>query len=111
MKPILRLLTRLYPASWRKRYGRELEALIEEAQPGLSGAFDILRGALTMQAFNWTPLRVLTFSILGGVLFHIAYAYYMIHPWWSSTAIIQYKDKASIRENVERAFDEKFLSD
>ena len=30
MKRVLRFLIYLYPAWWRRRYGRELEALLEE---------------------------------------------------------------------------------
>ena len=58
-KHLLRILARLYPAAWRKRYGDEFEALIEDARPGLGGALDILKGALAMQFTSWTPLRVL----------------------------------------------------
>ena len=38
-------LLRLYPRSWRERYGRELEALVDDL-PGRTGvAFDLLLGA------------------------------------------------------------------
>ena len=38
-------LLRLYPRSWRDRYGRELEALVDDL-PGRTGvAFDLLLGA------------------------------------------------------------------
>ncbi len=37
---------RLYPATWRRRYGDELEALLSERRPGPRDALDLLRGAL-----------------------------------------------------------------
>lgn len=41
------LLLRLYPRSWRERYGEELLALIETQRPlGLGAWLDLLRGAL-----------------------------------------------------------------
>ena len=88
MKTLLRILARLYPAAWRKRYGAEFEALIEDARPGLGGALDILKGALAMQVTSWTPSRVLAVSAVAGVLIAIGIAYAMPRKW-SSAAVIQ----------------------
>ena len=41
MKRVLRLLARLYPAWWRSRYGKELEALLEDAGSGRRDAWDL----------------------------------------------------------------------
>jgi hypothetical protein len=38
-------LVRLYPPSWRKRYGRELDALVEEMPGRVGVALDLLGGA------------------------------------------------------------------
>ncbi len=38
-------LLRLYPRSWRRRYGREMEVLIEELPAGPAVALDLLVGA------------------------------------------------------------------
>lgn len=38
-------LVRLYPPSWRKRYGRELEQLVEEVPGKLGVAVDLVVGA------------------------------------------------------------------
>jgi len=88
MKTLLRILARLYPAAWRKRYGAEFEALIEDARPGLGGALDILKGALAMQVTSWTPSRVLALSAIAGVLIAIGIAFTR-PPKWASTAVIQ----------------------
>ena len=36
----------LYPLAYRRRYGEEMEALVEEARPGIRGSLDLLRSAL-----------------------------------------------------------------
>lgn len=41
-----RLLLGLYPEAWRRRYGVEMSALLEDNPPGLAATFDLLRGAL-----------------------------------------------------------------
>ena len=47
MKRLAILIARLYPLAWRRRYGQELDPLIEDSKPGLSGLIDMLKGALT----------------------------------------------------------------
>jgi hypothetical protein len=42
MKRMLKLLARLYPAEWRRRYGAEYEALLEEKTPRVRDLFDVL---------------------------------------------------------------------
>jgi hypothetical protein len=44
MRPA-RLLIRLYPAAWRRRYGAELEELLEAEPSSIRTALDLLRGA------------------------------------------------------------------
>jgi hypothetical protein len=45
MKRIMRFLVRLYPSSWRKRYGAEFDALLEDAMPTARDTFDLFWGA------------------------------------------------------------------
>ena len=54
MKPALKFLARLYPPSWRKRYGTEFEVLLEDATPSVRDVFDLLCGALKMQITTWS---------------------------------------------------------
>ena len=63
MKHAVRVLIWLYPSSWRKRYGSEFEALLEDATPSLSDAFDIVWGALKMRI-----TRSLSTKIIGAGL-------------------------------------------
>jgi hypothetical protein len=46
---VIRLLLRLYPASWRRRYGDEFEALLTERPLGPFDVADVLLGALDAQ--------------------------------------------------------------
>lgn len=39
-------LLRLYPATWRRRYGAEFESLLAERPPSLADRIDIVRGAI-----------------------------------------------------------------
>jgi hypothetical protein len=49
MKRWVRCAAWLYPASWRKRYAREFEALLDDAELRWTDFWDIVRGALAMQ--------------------------------------------------------------
>ena len=47
MNPVLaRLLTRLYPRSWRERYGEEFEAFLQTGHGGLRTSINIVWSAL-----------------------------------------------------------------
>lgn len=50
---LLLLVLSLYPAWWRRRYGEEAAAILDEAAPDLRGALDLLRGAFDA----WTRQR------------------------------------------------------
>ena len=63
MRRLVRLAVRLYPASWRKRYGSEFEALVDDLEPGWRELFNIVNGALTMQI---RALRVI--PVAGAVV-------------------------------------------
>jgi hypothetical protein len=48
MRPLFRIAIRLYPRDWRQRYGKELEALVEDARPGWRGLLNVVFAALVM---------------------------------------------------------------
>ena len=60
-------LVRLYPPSWRKRYGAELEGLIRETPGRLSAALDLLAGAAIAYRDVVRANRVLS---AGGAYLH-----------------------------------------
>jgi hypothetical protein len=71
MKAPYRLVLLLYPAAWRRRYGRELEALLEDAKPGPRGWFDLFEGGLTMRmnTFRTIPIGcALAGATIGAIL-------------------------------------------
>jgi hypothetical protein len=64
----VRWAARLYPAAWRKRYGEELEALLEDVGPGGRDLWDLVRGALFMRMTSVSFWKILTGCMLAGVL-------------------------------------------
>lgn len=68
MKRLLKLLARLYPRSWRRRYGAEFDALLDDSTPVARDAFDVFRGGLKMHARTWTFGRITFTGALAGIL-------------------------------------------
>lgn len=68
MKRTLKFLARLYPRSWRKRYGAEFDALLEDATPSVRDTLDTLWGAFKMQVTTWSFGRITLVGSLAGVL-------------------------------------------
>ena len=77
MKRTMRLLARLYPSSWRKRYGAELDALLEDARPSARDAFDVFWGAVKMQMTTWRFGRIMLACSLVGILVAAAVSFAM----------------------------------
>jgi hypothetical protein len=73
MKRLIRLAAKLYPGLWRKRYGGEFEALLDDAGADTGKVFDVLRGAALMQVQRWQDVG--TVALLAMVaLFALS--------WW-----------------------------
>ena len=68
MKRAVRALVWLYPSSWRKRYGREFEAFLEDATPSVCDACDIAWGALKMRITKSVFARILVAGLSVGVI-------------------------------------------
>jgi hypothetical protein len=68
MKHAMRFLARLYPSSWRKRYGSEFDALLEDSKPSAHDAFNVFCGALRMQMTTWSIARVTLAGTVAGIL-------------------------------------------
>ncbi len=58
---LLRLAVRIYPRAWRKRYGTELEALLEDSGGGWRVLADLVWGATKMR------MTTVDFRILAGM--------------------------------------------
>jgi hypothetical protein len=69
MRRILKMLAKLYPATWRARYGAEYEALIEDAEPRARDGFDVFWGAMKMRMTGRSFVRiVLPCALLGSLV-------------------------------------------
>jgi hypothetical protein len=69
MKRVSRFFAKLYPSSWRDRYGVEFDELLEDTKPTGRDAFDVFKGALTMQMTKGTFLKTLVaFAVAGAIL-------------------------------------------
>jgi capsular polysaccharide biosynthesis protein len=68
MNRMARWMIRLYPASWRARYGDEVEALLSDTGADARIVGDLARGGIRMQLKAW-PFPLLAFVLgLAGVL-------------------------------------------
>jgi capsular polysaccharide biosynthesis protein len=74
MKRLLRLAARLYPRTWRDRYGEELEALIDDMTPRWRNLFDIARGAFIMQISRLAlvPVAIAAAGAIAGAAVSLA---------------------------------------
>jgi hypothetical protein len=52
MKPLIRFAARLYPRSWRERYGAEFDALLNDMGADPRIALNVLREAVSMQVLR-----------------------------------------------------------
>jgi hypothetical protein len=78
---LIRFAGRIYPASWRRRYGVEFEALLEDAGRDWRDVSDVLLGALKMQLTMWSFGRIAAgFGVAGALL-------------WSALLFITMPDK------------------
>ncbi len=75
MKRILKFLARLYPLTWRNRYGDEYEALLEEAKPRAGDVFDVFWGAFKMHMKTWRMSRITIVCSLAGMLAAVAMSF------------------------------------
>lgn len=89
MKRLIRLLARLYPSSWRKRYSAEFDALLEEAPPSARHASDVLCGALKMRMTNWDFGRIALTCSVAGMLVAAAISFVLpVHYLSQATLIV-----------------------
>jgi capsular polysaccharide biosynthesis protein len=68
MRPLIRFLAKLYPPSWRRRYGAEFDALLEDVEPNAKTALNLISGATFMQIRSWNVGTILIAAGLVGVL-------------------------------------------
>jgi hypothetical protein len=65
MNPRIQWAIRCYPSAWRKRYGAEFAALLEDVGPGWRDWWDVARGGLKMR-LKWNFATVMAVCGLLG---------------------------------------------
>ena len=84
----MRFLARLYPASWRQRYGVEFAALLEDISPDWRASLDITKGALEMQIRSWNFGKILAITGVTGALLALGLSF-AIPRQYVSTAVLK----------------------
>lgn len=97
MKRLAILIVRLYPLAWRRRYGQELDPLIEDSKPGLSGLIDMLKGALTMQ-IKAHGLKIALFGIAGAAIAAVSLA---MNDYYVCSAVLRVRDAGEAANTVQ----------
>jgi LPS O-antigen subunit length determinant protein (WzzB/FepE family) len=93
MKRWIRSASRFYPATWRKRYAMEFNALLDEADAGWTDFFDTLKGALAMQFTSWNfKTIILTFALTGAAIG--AVVAFSTHNQYASTSVVRMTSRA-----------------
>jgi hypothetical protein len=65
----MHLAARLYPRRWRKRYGAELHALIDDVSPGWLQLCDVMRGGMLMRIRTTNPAALaVALGVVGAGL-------------------------------------------
>jgi len=115
MKRVLRFLIYLYPAWWRRRYGRELEALLEDSGSRWRDVWDLFRGATEMQMSKWTFAAIVVACGIAGLVLSCVGALSMSIPYrYRSTAILKIEpafNTDALNRVVDAAFAPQALSD
>jgi hypothetical protein len=95
---LIRVAGRLYPASWRRRYGVEFEALLEDTSRNWRDVLDVLLGALKMQLTTWSFGKVAAGFGLAGALLCGAISFIAMPDQYTSDAVlrVQYSSRADI---------------
>ena len=68
MRRLIEFLARLYPKTWRERYGAEFGALLEDVPPDWRTSGNIVKGAIEMQLKTWNVKRIFLAAELAGLL-------------------------------------------
>lgn len=94
MKRWIALAARLYPAAWRKRYGNEFQALIEDVNPGWRELLDVIGGATKMQLTSSATYLKLgaAFALAGLVVATVAS--FVIPKEYTSIAVMRFGVKS-----------------
>ena len=85
MRRIIHFLARLYPARWRKRYGDEFDALLEDSRLDWRAAIDVLANALKTQIMSISFWKIAASLSLLGATGALGWSYRTPVRWISHT--------------------------
>jgi capsular polysaccharide biosynthesis protein len=111
MKYALWLVARLYPVAWRKRYGIEFDALLEEVAPNIRTLLNVLGGAFKMQLTTWNDVKLVAALGVAGII--VAACVSLAAPrQYQSTAILDITGTTSNSAATEliNRLQQRFLS-
>jgi uncharacterized protein involved in exopolysaccharide biosynthesis len=100
MSRMIHFLARLYPRSWRQRYGAEYAALLEDVRPDGRTAVDVIAGALAMHIRNWKSWGILAGSALCGAAVIVGLFVAMPNSY-VSVAVLKVEGQAGGRETID----------
>ena len=89
MKRLLYLITRLYPRSWRARYGDEFRALLEDIEPRWSDVWNLFTNGLTARGTAMNAWQWMTIGAVLGLAAHAGMFATHGHQFYTSTSILQ----------------------
>jgi hypothetical protein len=91
MKPFIRFAAKLYPRTWRERYGAEFEALLDDTGADVHIVFNVLTEAIGMQVRRWK--RIAPAVLLGTAALSLASCWVGQKPYTSpGTQLIFHQD-------------------
>jgi hypothetical protein len=103
MKKWLQLTARLYPSPWRRRYGAEFEALLEDRELKWRDVLDVFMGAVKMQVSLWNARNITLVCGFAGLILATGGSF-AIPNEYVSRAIMQasFQEKTDPAEQADR---------
>lgn len=98
MTGLARVVARMYPNSWRKRYGAELEALLEDSQLGWKDLADLAGGGLTMHFKTWSTAAVMAAAVTSGAILGIGLSFALPANDYRSTSVVKVEAGGATKE-------------
>lgn len=95
MKRVARFVIRLYPADWRKRYGDEFAALIDDTPTSMGSNLDLLKGAMKMRLAIPSFPKLAVLLCIAGVLGGLSVSF-IVTPQYVSTATLLFESSPGI---------------
>lgn len=109
MRQLLRLVIRLYPRSWRARYGDEMGALLSDMSPRWTDAADLALSALAMRLRQAHAAKLALTLMLGCTLAALGYARWQAPLYESAAEFVAQADGEATRAVLQRVLSRRVL--